>query len=78
LPVSQSLNIDALVDEQRFSRFNLNLLVWSFLAMLADGYDISALASAAPELARTCCSGRRCSAILAIALAEEARSFRDA
>jgi MFS transporter, AAHS family, 4-hydroxybenzoate transporter len=51
--VNQQLNIDRLVDEQKFGRFNLLLLVWSFLAMLADGYDISALASAAPELART-------------------------
>jgi AAHS family 4-hydroxybenzoate transporter-like MFS transporter len=47
------LDIETLVDGQRFGRFNLQLLVWSFLAMVADGYDISALASAAPELART-------------------------
>jgi MFS transporter, AAHS family, 4-hydroxybenzoate transporter len=51
--VKQLLNLDTLVDEQKFGRFNLNLLLWSFLAMMADGYDISALASAAPELART-------------------------
>jgi len=51
--VSQILNIDKLVNEQRFGRFNLNLLLWSFLAMLADGFDISALASAAPQLAKT-------------------------
>jgi AAHS family 4-hydroxybenzoate transporter-like MFS transporter len=48
-----ALDIDSLVDGQTFGRFNLLLLLWSFLAMLADGYDISALASAAPELART-------------------------
>jgi MFS transporter, AAHS family, 4-hydroxybenzoate transporter len=51
--VTQALRIDELVDGQRFGRFNLNLLIWSFLAMIADGYDISALASAAPQLART-------------------------
>jgi AAHS family 4-hydroxybenzoate transporter-like MFS transporter len=51
--VSPLLDIDKLIDEQKFGRFNLNLLLWSFLAMMADGYDISALASAAPELART-------------------------
>jgi AAHS family 4-hydroxybenzoate transporter-like MFS transporter len=51
--VSELLNLDILVDEQKFGRFNLNLLLWSFLAMMADGFDISALASAAPELART-------------------------
>jgi MFS transporter, AAHS family, 4-hydroxybenzoate transporter len=51
--VSQVLSIDELVDGQHFGRFNLNLLWWSFLAMITDGYDIAALASAAPELART-------------------------
>jgi MFS transporter, AAHS family, 4-hydroxybenzoate transporter len=51
--VRQVLLIDELVDGQRFRRFNLNLLLWSFLAMLADGYDIAALASAAPQLARS-------------------------
>lgn len=51
--MSQTLNIDKLVNEQRFGSFNLKLLLWSFLAMLADGFDISALASAAPQLAKT-------------------------
>jgi AAHS family 4-hydroxybenzoate transporter-like MFS transporter len=46
------VRIDRLVDDQTFGRFNLLLLVWSFLAMLSDGFDISSLASAAPELAR--------------------------
>jgi MFS transporter, AAHS family, 4-hydroxybenzoate transporter len=48
----QNLQLDELVDGQRFGRFNTNLLFWSFLAMLADGYDIAALASAAPQLGR--------------------------
>jgi MFS transporter, AAHS family, 4-hydroxybenzoate transporter len=51
--VSQLFTLETLVDEQKFGRFNVNLLLWSFLAMMADGFDISALASAAPELART-------------------------
>jgi AAHS family 4-hydroxybenzoate transporter-like MFS transporter len=51
--MQQPLQIEALVDGQRFGRFNINLLLWSFLAMIADGYDIAALASAAPQLART-------------------------
>jgi AAHS family 4-hydroxybenzoate transporter-like MFS transporter len=50
--VSSQVRIDRLVDDQTFGRFNLLLLVWSFLAMLSDGFDISSLASAAPELAR--------------------------
>jgi MFS transporter, AAHS family, 4-hydroxybenzoate transporter len=48
--LSQILRIDQLVDEQRFGRFNLSLLFWSFLAMFADGYDIGALSYAQPEL----------------------------
>jgi AAHS family 4-hydroxybenzoate transporter-like MFS transporter len=46
------IEIDQLVDGQRLGWFNVNLLLWSFLAMFADGYDISALAFAAPALAR--------------------------
>jgi AAHS family 4-hydroxybenzoate transporter-like MFS transporter len=51
--VSQVLNLEELVDGQKFGRFNINLLIWSFLAMAADGFDLAGLASAAPELART-------------------------
>jgi MFS transporter, AAHS family, 4-hydroxybenzoate transporter len=51
--LKQVLRIDDLVDGQKFGRFNFGLLCWSFLAMMADGFDISALASAAPQLART-------------------------
>ena len=51
--MSQTLQIEELVDGQKFGRFNINLLLWSFLAMISDGYDIAALASAAPALART-------------------------
>jgi len=49
----RNLQIDELIDGQSFGRFNVNLLFWSFLAMLADGFDIAALASAAPQLGRT-------------------------
>ncbi|HTW37192.1 MAG TPA: MFS transporter [Steroidobacteraceae bacterium] len=48
--MTQSLQINRLVDEQRIGWFNLGLLVWSFLAMLADGYDILALSFAQPEM----------------------------
>jgi MFS transporter, AAHS family, 4-hydroxybenzoate transporter len=50
--VSQVINLEELVDGQTFGRFNFNLLVWSFLAMVADGFDIAGLASAAPGLSR--------------------------
>lgn len=46
------IQVDTLVDEQKLDWFNLNLLIWSFLAMFCDGYDIAALAFAAPDLVR--------------------------
>jgi AAHS family 4-hydroxybenzoate transporter-like MFS transporter len=51
--LSNSFQVDRLVDEQRFGWFNINLLLWSFLAMFCDGYDIAALSFAAPELVRS-------------------------
>jgi AAHS family 4-hydroxybenzoate transporter-like MFS transporter len=50
--VSQTISIDELVDGQKFGRFNLNLLFWSFLAMFADGYDISVMPFAMPTLSK--------------------------
>jgi AAHS family 4-hydroxybenzoate transporter-like MFS transporter len=50
--LSQVIQIERVVDEQRFGRFGVHLLVLSFLAMFADGYDITAMAFAAPQLAR--------------------------
>jgi len=46
------LDVDALVDGQRYGRFGLNLLLGSFLAMFADGYDLTVMAFAAPALTR--------------------------
>ncbi len=46
------IRIDDLVDDQKVSGFNLNLLFWSFLAMFADGYDISVMPFAMPSLSR--------------------------
>ncbi|HZF16011.1 MAG TPA: MFS transporter [Steroidobacteraceae bacterium] len=46
------IDVEKLVDEQRLGRFNLNLFVWSFLAMFADGYDLAVMAFATPELVR--------------------------
>ena len=50
--MAQTLHVEQLVDEQRLGWFNLNLFLWSFLAMFGDGYDITAMAFAAPELVR--------------------------
>jgi AAHS family 4-hydroxybenzoate transporter-like MFS transporter len=50
--LGQSIRIDDLVDGQKIRAFNLNLLFWSFLAMFADGYDISVMPFAMPTLSR--------------------------
>lgn len=50
--MSHIVPIDRLVDDQKIGSFNIKLLVWSFLAMFADGYDISAMPFAASELVR--------------------------
>jgi MFS transporter, AAHS family, 4-hydroxybenzoate transporter len=50
--LSQIIQVEDLVDEQRIGWFNVNLLIWSFLAMFADGYDIGALSFAQPVLER--------------------------
>jgi len=48
--LSRTILVDEFIDEQRLSSFNLRLLIFSFLAMFADGYEINALSLAAPEL----------------------------
>ena len=50
--MSAPFAIEPLVDGQRFGRFGLELLLLSFLAMFADGYDLTAMGFAAPQLAR--------------------------
>lgn len=50
--MSATIDVDRLIDEQKIGRFNIMIVVWSFLAMLADGYEITAMAFAAPELVR--------------------------
>jgi len=51
--VAGIIQIEQLVDDQKIDGFNINLLLWSFVAMFCDGYDISALSFAAPELVRS-------------------------
>src|SRR5579872_6576818 len=48
--LSQLLRVEQLVDEQSIGRFNVQLLIWSFLAMFADGFDLSAMPFAAKSI----------------------------
>ena len=49
---TQTIRINEVVDEQKFSRFNLGIMVLGWLATFADGYDISSAAYAAPALVK--------------------------
>lgn len=48
----QSVNVAQLVDERPVSAFHVILVAFSFLIVLSDGYDITAIAFAAPHLIR--------------------------
>jgi AAHS family 4-hydroxybenzoate transporter-like MFS transporter len=48
----RTINISRLVDEQQVGGLHVWLVVWSFLVLLSDGYDIGALAYAAPSLVK--------------------------
>lgn len=46
------VQVSRLLDERGLSSFQINLIVWSVLLALIDGYDIGAIAFAAPHLIR--------------------------
>src|SRR5215831_3205738 len=44
--------VSRMLDERGLSSFHIKLLIWSFFIVLIDGYDIGAIAFAAPSLVR--------------------------
>jgi AAHS family 4-hydroxybenzoate transporter-like MFS transporter len=46
------VQVSRLLDERGLSSFHVRLLIWSFFIVLIDGYDIGAIAFAAPSLVR--------------------------
>src|SRR6476620_3194503 len=48
----QVVPVSRLLDERGLSSFQIKLIVWSFFIVLIDGYDIAAIAFAAPSLAK--------------------------
>ncbi|MFZ0127082.1 MAG: MFS transporter, partial [Xanthobacteraceae bacterium] len=44
--------VSRLLDERGLSSFHIKLLIWSLFIVLIDGYDIGAIAFAAPSLVR--------------------------
>ena len=47
------VQISRLLDERGLSSFQIKLIVWSFFIVLIDGYDIAAIAFAAPHLVQS-------------------------
>src|SRR5437588_10076739 len=52
MAVAAEVQVSRLLDERGLSAFQIKLLVWSFFMVLIDGYDIGAIAFAAPSLIR--------------------------
>lgn len=50
--MSSKFNVDDLIDEQKLGWFNIRLLVYLFIVMLLDGYDIIAVGFAGPHLVK--------------------------
>jgi AAHS family 4-hydroxybenzoate transporter-like MFS transporter len=48
--MSQTFQVNEFVDGQKIRSFNIMLLIWSFLTMFADGFDLNSLGFAAPDL----------------------------
>ena len=46
------VQVSRLLNERGLSSFQIKLLIWSFFIVLIDGYDIGAIAFAAPSLIR--------------------------
>ncbi|HEX3442772.1 MAG TPA: MFS transporter, partial [Pseudolabrys sp.] len=46
------VQVSRLLDERGLSSFQIALLIWSFFLVLIDGYDIAAIAFAAPHLVK--------------------------
>jgi MFS transporter, AAHS family, 4-hydroxybenzoate transporter len=47
------VQVSRLLDERGLSSFQIKLLIWSFFLVLIDGYDIAAIAFAAPHLVKS-------------------------
>src|SRR2546427_628 len=49
---TNEFDVSRFIDERKMTRFNAALVIWSFFIVLFDGYDISAISFAAPELVK--------------------------
>jgi AAHS family 4-hydroxybenzoate transporter-like MFS transporter len=51
--MSRVVDISAVIESQRVSRFTVGLVAWSALLMFFDGYDLVTMSFAAPAVVRT-------------------------
>ena len=52
MPERPIVQVSRLLDERGLTSFHIKLIAWAALVALIDGYDIGAIAVAAPELVR--------------------------
>src|ERR1700691_2619624 len=50
--MAETIDVTRIIDEQKLGRFHILLLIFTFLTVLVDGYDIGAVAFAAPALVK--------------------------
>jgi MFS transporter, AAHS family, 4-hydroxybenzoate transporter len=50
MPVDSEVQVSRLLDERGLSSFQIRVVIWSILISIIDGYDIGAIAFAAPHL----------------------------
>jgi AAHS family 4-hydroxybenzoate transporter-like MFS transporter len=48
--VSETIDVQALIDDQTFGPFAIRVLILGLMVLIADGYDVQVLAFAAPQL----------------------------
>ena len=48
----QTVQVSQMLDERGIGAFHIKLIIWTVFISLIDGYDISAIAFAAPHLIR--------------------------
>ena len=51
--MAQRIDVEALIDNQKFGAFSLRVVLLALLALLIDGYDVQVMAFAAPSLLKT-------------------------
>jgi len=48
MAIANTIDVARVIDDRRLDGFSWSLIIWSFLIITFDGYDISAIAAAAP------------------------------